>query len=146
MSTLSMGKFRVAIFAAVIAASPLSLTSHAQDFGMVAKMNVPFAFAIGSKHYAPGVYTVRKESFDMVLVRGVSDSGFAMTQTDDGQRAKSGKAVFHKYGDQYFLSEISVTGSSRHIYVRPSKTEMALRIAGNKTAPTGVEIALLGKP
>ena len=49
----------------------------------------------------------------------------------------SGKALFHRYGDQYFLSEISVAGESRHIYLRPSKAENQLRIATNKTAPTG---------
>lgn len=146
MSTLSMSKFRAAIFAAVIAAAPLSLTSHAQDYEMVGKMDVPFSFTIGLKHFAPGVYTVSEEGNVAMLVKGVSDSGFAMTLTEDGPRPVSGKAIFHRYGDQYFLSEISVAGSSRRIYVRPSKTETQLQIAGNNTAPTGVEIALLGNP
>ena len=146
MSTLSMGKFRFAIFAAVIAAAPFSLTAQAQDYE-VARMNVPFAFTMGVRHYAPGAYIVRREGNNVLLVRGVSSSGFATMWTeDDRQNAEHGKAIFHRYGDQYFLNEISVAGSSRHIYVRPSKTENRLQIAGNKTAPTGVEIALLEKP
>ena len=86
MSTLSMGKFRAAIFAAVIAAAPLSLTAQAQDFEL-ARMNVPFAFTIGVKHYAPGAYTIHREANDVLLVKGLSSSGFAMTRTEDDRRS-----------------------------------------------------------
>ena len=82
----------------------------------------------------------------MLLVRGASSSGYATAWTEfDRQSVERGKAIFHRYGDQYFLNEISVAGSSRHIFVRPSKTENQLQIAANKTAPTGVVIALLEK-
>ena len=38
MSTLLIGKFRSAIFAAVIAAAPFSLTAQAQDYEMAKTM------------------------------------------------------------------------------------------------------------
>ena len=107
-------------------------------------MNVPFAFETGSKHYAAGVYTISMNDEHTLLLRGVSDSGLAMTSIEDnGQRAQKGVAVFHKYGDQYFLSEISVTGRSRRIYLRPSTAESKLQIAQRKTAPQSVEVAVL---
>ena len=47
MSTLSIWKFRTAIFAAVIAVAPLSPFERSR-LGIVAKMNVPFAFETAS--------------------------------------------------------------------------------------------------
>lgn len=144
MSTLSMLKFRASIFAAVLAFTPLSPASHAQSVRAFAKVNVPFAFEIGSKQYAAGAYTISMNNEHTLLLKGMSDSGLAMTSIEDnGQRAQKGVAVFHKYGDQYFLSEISVTGESRRIYLRPSTAESKLQIAQHKTAPQSVEVAVL---
>jgi len=143
MSTLSMLKFRASIFAAVLAVAPLSPTSHAQDAGVIGQVNVPFAFDSGSHHYQAGAYTIRMENEHTLLLRGAAGSGLAMTwMEDNSQPVKNGKAVFQKYGNHYSLSEISITGSSRHIYLRPSKAEAQMRVAGNKNAPTPVEIAL----
>jgi hypothetical protein len=143
MSTLSMLKFRASIFAAVLAFATLSPASHAQDVGMFAKMNVPFAFEIGSQHYSAGVYTMGMDNQHILVIKGVSGSGLAMTSVDDnGQPAQRGVAVFHKYGNQYFLSEISVTGMSRRIHLRQATAESKLEIAQNKTAPQSVEVAV----
>jgi hypothetical protein len=95
-------------------------------------------------HFNPGIYTVRMENMHTLLIKGQSDSGLAMTSVEDNaQPAKLGKAVFQRYGNRYFLSEISIAGQSRHIHVVPSKAESQLQIAGNNTAPTAVELALL---
>jgi hypothetical protein len=143
MSTLSMLKFRASIFAAVLAFAPLSPASHAQSVRAFAKVNVPFAFESGSKHYTAGVYTISMNNEHTLLLKGVSDSGLAMTSVEDnGQPAQKGVAVFHKYRDQYFLSEISVTGMSRRIHIRRSTAESELEIAQNKTAPQSVEVAV----
>jgi hypothetical protein len=144
MSTLSMLKFRASIFAAALAIAPFSPVSRAQDVGMLAQVNVPFAFETASQHFTAGVYTIRMENEHTLLIRGNSDSGLAMAWVDDNaQPAKTGKALFRKYGDQYFLSEISITGKSRRVHFRPSKAESEMLIAGSKTTPTGVEIALM---
>jgi hypothetical protein len=144
MSTLSILKFRASIFAAVLAIGPFSPVSRAQDVGMLAKVNVPFAFETASRHFTAGVYTIRMENEHTLLIRGNSDSGLTMASIDDNaQPAKKGKAVFRKYGDQYFLSEISITGKSRRVHFAPSRAESQVRIAGSKTIPTGVEVALM---
>ena len=143
MSTLSMLKFRASIFAAVLAVAPMSPASHAQDVGMLAKVNVPFSFESGSRHYAAGVYTIRMENQHTLLIKGVSESGVAMTSVEDnGQPAQKGVAVFQRYGNQYFLSEISVAGKSRRIHLRPAKPETQSQVGQDTTAPTSVEIAL----
>jgi hypothetical protein len=109
MSTLSISKFRAGLFAAVLAVAPLSPALHGQDVGMIAKMNVPFAFETASgHHFAPGVYSVRMDSLHTLLIRGDSDSALTMTTVEDtGQTAKTGNATFRKYGNQYFLAEIT---------------------------------------
>jgi hypothetical protein len=68
----------------------------------------------------------------------------ALTSVEDkAQPAKRGTAVFHKYGNQYFLSEITVAGKSRSLHLTPSRTESELRRGEKKTAPDGVELSLL---
>src|ERR1700677_2146471 len=125
MSTLSISKFRAGLFAAVLAVAPLSPALHGQDVGMIAKMNVPFAFETASgHHFAPGVYSVRMDSLHTLLIRGDSDSALTMTTVEDtGQTAKTGNATFRKYGNQYFLAEITVAGRSRQIHCAKSKAE-----------------------
>jgi hypothetical protein len=145
MTTLSISKFRAGLFAAVLAVAPLSSALHGQDIGIIGKVNVPFAFATASgHHFAPGVYTVRMESLHTLLIRGDSDSALAMASSEDyAQPAKTGKATFRKYGNQYFLSEITVAGRSREVHFAQSKAERRAQVAAEKTPPTNVELALL---
>ncbi len=143
MITLSMLKFRASIFTAVLALAPLSPASHAQNAGAFARMNVPFAFETASGHYPAGAYTLSLETPSVLMIRGVSNSGLAMMASidDNGQRVKSGVAVFHKYGNRYFLRDISTTGESRHLHLQPSKGEKQMEIAAGKTAPANSEVA-----
>jgi hypothetical protein len=145
MSTLSISKFRAGLFAAVLAVAPLSPALHGQDLGMFAKMNVPFAFETASgQHFAPGVYSVRMENLHTLLIRGDSDSGLTMTTLEDnGQVAKTGEATFHRYGNQYFLTEITVAGRSRQIHFAKSKAENRAQVAQEQIPATDVELALL---
>ena len=145
MSTLSISKFRAGLFAAVLAVAPLSPALHGQDAGMVANINVPFAFEIASgHHFAPGVYSVRMDSPHTLLIRGASDSALTMTSIEDhGRTAKTGYATFHTYGNEYFLSEITVAGRSREIHFAKSKAEGRAQVAAAKTPPSNVELALL---
>jgi hypothetical protein len=145
MSTLSISKFRAGLFAAVLAVAPLTPALHGQDVGMFAKMNVPFAFETASgHHFAPGVYSVRMENLHTLLIRGDSDSALTMTTLEDnGQVAKTGEATFHRYGNQYFLSEITVAGRSRQIHFAKSKAENRAQVAQEQIPATDVELALL---
>jgi hypothetical protein len=52
----------------------------------------------------------------------------ALTE-NHGTPAKRGTAVFQRYGDRYFLNEISITDRSGHLFLRPSKDETQLQIA-----------------
>jgi hypothetical protein len=144
MSMLSTLKFRASIFAAVVAFAPISPASHAQNSGMLARVNVPFGFQTDSQHLAAGVYTLELANEHTLVIRGASQSWVVMTSAEDNaQPAERGTALFHKYGDQYFLSKITIAGKSRRLCLAPSKAERQMRIATQKTAPAGVELSLL---
>jgi len=144
MSTLSLLKFRAAVIGAALAITPFSPVCRAQDAGLLVQVNVPFAFDTDSQHFDAGVYTIRTENEHILRFQGTSQSELVMTWVEDNaQPASKGKAMFQKYGERYFLSEISIAGKSRHLYFWPSKAEQELQVAGNKTTPTGVEVALM---
>jgi hypothetical protein len=145
MSTLSMLRFRASIFTAVLTLAPLSPALHAQTAETFARVNVPFAFETGSAHYPAGVYTLQMNTPSILMIRGSSDSGLAMMKAvdDNGLRTKRGVATFHRYGNRYFLTEVSATGESRHIHLQPSKAEIQMEIAAKKAAPANLEVALI---
>jgi hypothetical protein len=146
MNTISIRQLSASLLLAFLVVPRFSLPLQAEDRAISAKVNVPFAFDTAAGHFKPGVYTIRPETQHIMSIQGTSNSGFAMTRTeDDGRPAKTGRAVFQKYGEKYFLHEIWLSGNREHLYFFPSKLENQLQIAGNKTAaPIGVELALLG--
>jgi hypothetical protein len=107
-------------------------------------MNVPFAFQTASgQRFAPGVYTIRMNDGQSMLIRSNTTSGLAITQlASDGLPATQGKAVFTHYGDQYFLRAVWVAGSASHLVCGRSKAERESQIAADKVN-TAVEVALL---
>jgi hypothetical protein len=144
MSTFSMSKVPATFIAAVLAVASLAPALRAQDSGFKAKVNVPFAFETATgQYFAAGVYTIRMDRAETMVIQGKSNSGLAMTQlANDGQPAKTGKAVFTKYGEKYFLREVWVTGNSGHLLCNESKAERRLQVARNQ-APSNVQLALL---
>jgi hypothetical protein len=145
MPTLSSSKFRASFFAALLAAASAAPALQGQDVGMLGKLNVPFAFETASgHHFDAGVYTVRMENLHTLLIQGASNSGFAVASVEDNAvPAMASKATFLKYGDRYFMSNITIAGASRRLRLPQSHAENELRVANNKTAPTNVEISLL---
>jgi hypothetical protein len=146
MKTLSISKLRAGLFAAVLAVAPLSPALHAQDVGMIVNVNVPFAFQTASgHHFKPGIYSIRMENVHTLLIRGDSDVALTpATGEDNAQPAKTGKATFRRYGNKYFLTEITVQGASRSLHFAKSKEEKRVQIAVGEAAPTNVEVALSG--
>ncbi len=146
MRTLTMLKVPAGFVAAVLAVASLAPAAQAQgrDPGFAAKMNVPFAFQTATgQHFNPGIYTIRMNGPQTLLIRGTAGAGLVMTQmAGDGLPAANGKAVFTHYGDKYFLRAVWVAGNNRHLLCATSKAEHQLQVAAAKT-PAAVELALL---
>jgi hypothetical protein len=144
MHSSMMWKVPAGLIAAVLAVASSAPAAQAQGPGFAARMNVPFAFQTASgQHFAPGIYTIRMNSPQTMLIRNNTTSGLAMTQlANDGLPVTQGKAVFTHYGDQYFLRAVWVAGNSSHLLCDRSKAERESQIAAGKAIPA-VEVALL---
>ena len=88
---------------------------------------VPFAFSVGDESLPAGHYTLRQNSEGNLSLLGPQGSAFlgwtlpGRTVRPDGQP----KIVFHRYGDQYFLSEIfsGIDDASRKLPVSKLEKE-----------------------
>jgi hypothetical protein len=140
-----MLKVPAGLIVAVLAVASLAPAAQAQDqdTGFTAKMKVPFAFeTAGGKQFAPGIYTIRMNGQQTMLIQGAT-SGLALTQlANDSLPATKGKAVFTHYGDKYFLRAVWVAGNNSHLICARSKAEREMEVATGKM-PTAVELALL---
>jgi len=99
---------------------------------------VPFAFIAGEKSMPAGSYEISTSGAAPVLCSlETNQSRFLMNSIHlQDWNAKSSKLVFHKYGDQYFLSEVWNASSGAGIELLPSQREKEARIASNKVPET----------
>jgi hypothetical protein len=103
----------------------LAGTSFAQSNGV--RATVPFDFTVGTKLLPSGTYTIEKESTNAhVIVIESHDKPIAvlsLVNSDSNKSPNGGKLLFHKYGGQYFLSEILCDRVGMNVELTPSKTE-----------------------
>ena len=128
--------FPAGLIAAVLAVAAPATAAKAQDAGFAAKMTVPFAFQIASgQRFAPGVYTIRMNGEQSMLIRSNTASGLAMTQlANDGQPATQGKAVFTHYGNHILLALRFGTRYSSHLTGRDRRPN------GNRRLPPIIQV------
>lgn len=109
------------VVATFIAAGP----AHAQDHSV--KATVPFNFTVGDQTLPSGTYTIgsRTTSPDVLAMRNWDKKVniLSMGQTNQGNPGHDNTLVFHKYGNQYFLSEIRSEGTSINIHFPATKAE-----------------------
>ena len=112
-----------AIALLAIANFAMAGTSFAQSNGV--RANVPFDFTVGDKLLPAGTYTIKEQS-DHVIVINNHDKPIAAVSLVNGDSNRSpngGKLKFHRYGSQYFLSEILCEQADMNLQVPTSKTE-----------------------
>jgi hypothetical protein len=117
-----------AIALLAIANFAMAGTSFAQS--KIVRVNVPFDFTVGKQLLPAGTYTIKAESSGLIAIRNHDKPLAVLTIADqDGARSpKGGKVMFHKYGDQYFLSEILCDWADMDVRVRPSKVEKRVQL------------------
>ena len=146
MSMISISNLRVGVLTAVALVSP-AFSMHAQDRGAPVKVNVPFDFESGSRRFKAGTYTISSLNQHLALVRGMSTSGMALMQeTQDVGPAQTGKVVFHRYGDRYFISDIFIRGHMNHVHVLESKDEKQTRRSVEEGQRMNRTVAILELP
>lgn len=119
---------------------------HAQQPVVV---KVPFAFQAGDKIMPAGQYRIQPASLssDAVQVVGKSDGKstavvITLPVERDG-KAVSPRLVFHRYGNEYFLTEIwNGDAQGRHLYQTSREKEFATTLGSREvtllaSAPSG---------
>ena len=90
-----------------------AVPGHAQD-GAKIKASIPFNFLVGNKELKAGDYVIQRAGETGALIIRSEDGGDQ--QIVYGARKESNKTgnrerlVFHRYGNQYFLSQIWLSG------------------------------------
>lgn len=104
------------------------------------KANIPFAFQVANQTIPVGEYLILTDTNQRAqTIRRTFSSASVIVLTDSVVDAKNEgsepKLVFHKYGDNYFLSEIW-TGRAEGRRLRVSKREkqLARETAGSEVA------------
>ena len=147
MSMLSISNLRAGIIAACALVGPVALSAHAQDHSRLVRVSVPFDFESGSKHFKAGTYTIGSVNEHVALLRGPSTSGMTIIQqSEDGEPAEKGKVLFHKYADQYFMSDIFISGRTNHLHLVTSKDERRAEQTLRESHRRAGTIALLEWP
>jgi hypothetical protein len=103
--------------------------------------NIPFSFIVGQKTLPAGEYTVEpnRRDFDKVWLVQSRDGRTSALFTTMPVRARETqektKFVFHKYGDQYFLSQVWTPGGNtgRELLMPRLEREVAKNTAGRRT-------------
>jgi hypothetical protein len=96
----------------------------AQDHKVTA--NVPFNFTVDGRTLPAGNYTIGNDANSprMLTIADRKDgvAVMAITIPDSGYAADN-KLVFHRYGNQYFLSEVRTTSGAMTCHLPTSKQE-----------------------
>ena len=129
--------------AGMLALASLAITQAARAQEPVLA-NIPFDFTVGKMTLPAGEYRTQKvrDSSPALLIQRTDRSAamivMAQAATSNAPQPKT-KLVFHRYGNQYFLAQIWVAGSSRGLELPKSAKEKEHSLARNE-APDQVTI------
>jgi hypothetical protein len=140
--------FRIVFVAASLAFIPASIPMHAQSSNHSMTANVPFAFELGSKHLAPGVYTVSTPMDGVIEIKGTSDAIMILANHgQSGTPTTTAKLVFDRCGEHYFLRQLWFAPEENTYLESPeSKSEKQAKrseLASNSKKPSNVELAMV---
>jgi hypothetical protein len=117
-----------AIALLAIANFAMAGTSFAQSNGV--RANVPFDFTVGNDLLPAGTYTIKPQSTAVIAIQNHDKpiAVLSLVHQDGNKSTNGGKLTFHKYGDQYFLSEILCDGANMNVEIPTSKAEKRVRL------------------
>jgi hypothetical protein len=130
-------------FLSVIALVTAVGSAQAQSLAYKLRANIPFDFVVADKKLSAGEYSIgrtRQDSDDNVLqISSVDGRGNAIrssTPVESRVLKNKGTLVFHRYGDQYFLSQVWPAGAStgRQLAKSRSEREIERNLAANSSA------------
>jgi hypothetical protein len=132
---------RISAIALIVAASFVTAGSAmAQDHR--AQATVPFNFTVNGNSLPAGTYIVGSESSSPNVItitdREKNVHLMAIAMPDSNTSGAANKLVFHRYGNQYFLSEVRCESASMNLALSTSKAEKRAKAA--QTQEAGVRV------
>jgi hypothetical protein len=123
-----------------------TVATRAQSLQYKLTANIPFDFTVGEKKLTAGEYSVRRAqqlAGDLILQIESTDGQanvtrltFAVTTRNPEEKAR---LVFHRYGNEYFLSEIWPAGGSTGRELPKSRPERELQQRVNDGGIAGMK-------
>src|SRR5258708_18574909 len=107
MKKQTLRRFTVLSFLLMLTAVTVSAQSE-----RIRVINIPFSFIVGQKTLPAGEYTLepnRKDSDNVWLVQSKEGHASALFTTNTvraSETQEESRLIFHRYGGQYFLSQI----------------------------------------
>ena len=90
-------------------------------------VDMPFAFSVNGEKLPAGHYIVSQQT-DVIRIFNRHHQGlFVPTHSATRTQSDGSKLVFHRYGADYFLSAVWITGSKSGKELFPSSTERELK-------------------
>jgi hypothetical protein len=126
-----------AIALLAIANFAMAGTSFAQSTGV--RANVPFDFTVGNKLFPAGTYTIKEQSDHVIIITNYNKpiAALSLVNGNSNRSPNGGKLKFHRYGSQYFLSEILCEQANMNLQVPTSKTEQRIALQEAKLRARG---------
>ncbi|HTT19552.1 MAG TPA: hypothetical protein VMG82_11425 [Candidatus Sulfotelmatobacter sp.] len=118
-----MKAFRTFFFAGLLA---LTAGAIGQTNPGVLVVDVPFAFSAQGQKFPAGHYIVSQKD-DMILIFNHKQGRYVPTHLALRTKADGSKLVFHRYGDEYFLQSVWITGNTSGKELYPSRAEHELK-------------------
>lgn len=117
---------RIAAVTLILAAGFITAGSALAQTHKVAA-NIPFSFTLNGRSLPAGHYTIESD-FNTPNVLRIDDREddvhmIAMAQRDPSEAQRDNTLVFHRYGNQYFLSSIRANGAPMNCHLLISKQE-----------------------
>jgi hypothetical protein len=106
------------------------------------KVNIPFEFSVGNEALPAGEYTVRQMFQGVLVIQNADRSASKIFSTRDARARETphkSLLVFHRYGDEYFLSKIWTIGNDNGREILKSRAEKELIRGRNHLAKSPTE-------
>src|SRR5215475_8763287 len=120
---------------------------YAQGQTLIRKVKIPFDFWVGAKNLPAGVYNVTRVNQEKIMLRLSSEDGGEATHVitipvQAKESPKSGKLIFRRYGETYFLSQIWESDDIQGRQLLKSRTERSVErdLAQRGERPSIVDI------